>query len=403
MGSNAPTRRYENLNRIQFDNGSVFEIETGQNKDIGRGGTLHKVLLSEAARYTHFEDILAGVTQAVPLDGDIVIETTANGMGSYHQQHYQSIVDGARPGWTTLFLPWFAHDEYRIALEPGEVLTATVEEQTAVARFGLSPEQLKWRRFKRGEIGDKFPQEHPETAEEAFLLSGRARFDREALMRITKTHVREPVAIEDSGALRIFVQPTKGNPYTIGADTAEGTSAGDYDSAHVIDDRTAAEVAVLHGKWPPHVFADKLAALGRRYSTAMLAVERNNHGHAVIQRLVEGGQGVPGYPLERLYRHVLTEQTPKFGWLTDVVSKPIMETGLDELVASHPQCFRDAATVLEMSGYVYRDDGKTGAVPGGNDDRVVSRAIAEQARRLRPMLEHQGVVTYEDRVSISPF
>jgi hypothetical protein len=403
LGEDAPTRRYENVNFIEFDNGSTFRVETAQNLAIGRGTTIHKVLLSEAARYPDMEEILTGVTQAVPADGDIVIETTANGYGSYHQQHYQDIVDGGRPGWTTLFLPWFQHEEYRTPLDPGETLELTAEEQVARARHGITDEQVKWRRQKKGELKDKFPQEHPETADEAFLLSGRGRFDRAALMRITP---REPIKVEDSGALRIYGDIDMSRRYYIGADTAEGLERGDFDSAHVVDGVTGQEVAVLHGTWAPVFFADKLHELGKRFNHALIAVERNNHGHAVLMRLLEGAEGRKAYPRARIYCHVLEETDSDHwrpGWPTDVVTKPRMEAGLDALLEKHPECFADGPTVTELIGVVYRKDGSVGAPAGGHDDRFMSRGIAEMCRYYGPIWERsqeQRRKVYDERVRI---
>jgi hypothetical protein len=413
LGDGAPAIKYNTTSFLEFENGSTFYIGPAGDREFGRGDTIHKVLLSEAAYYPDMEAMLTGITQAVPADGDIIIETTANGMGSYHQQHYADIEGGGRPGWTTLFLPWYAHEEYRVALDAGEVLTLTPEEQRAKVRYALSDEQIKWRRAKKGELKDMFAQEHPETAAEAFLLSGRARFDRVALLNIA---VREPETVEDvgGGLLRIFTHPLPEHAYTIGADTAEGTENGDFDSAHVVDDVTGVEVATLYGKWQPHVFGDLLYELGERYSWAMLGVERNNHGHAVLQRLLLGGKQIPdprdprrlvarlGYPERRLYHH-FSEAMPKLGWPTDVMTKPVMETGIAELIAEHPECFVDPDTVLELLSIAYHDDGKVGAPKGGHDDRFMSRGIAEQVRRFGGIVEQSGdIVEVLDDVEISP-
>ena len=49
--------------------------------------------------------------------------------------------------------------------------------------------------------------------------------------------------------------------------------------AEVIDRDSGMQCAELHGHYPPREFALKVMELGKEYNTAMLAVERNNHGH----------------------------------------------------------------------------------------------------------------------------
>ena len=46
--------------------------------------------------------------------------------------------------------------------------------------------------------------------------------------------------------------------------------------------RLGTQCAELHGHWPPRELARKLVELGKEYNTALLAVERNNHGHGVL-------------------------------------------------------------------------------------------------------------------------
>lgn len=378
-------------NEMEFPdlNSSIYVGKAGA-RNFGRGDTLHVVLLSEFAFYPDPETLLDGILEAVPLgQGMVFVESTANGAGTAFHTEYADARDG-KSGRTAYFLPWHAMPDYRVPPAAGEPKLVLDERESKLReRYKLDDDQIRFYRQKKKDLGDKIEQEYPSDDESAFLRSGRVRFDVDRLVDISAGCV-EPKTIEDSGALRIYEEPQPGRTYTLAADAAEGVVGGDADAAVVVDDVTGIEVATLHGWWPLHVYADKLMALGRRYNTAMLAVERNNHGHAVLQRIAFGmtSEGIEPYQPNRIYRHVsIDAKTRKpesrIGWPTDQIAKPLMATALERLIADHPECFRDKATVNELLTCVYLDGPEQwGAPAGAHDDRVIARAIAEQVRPI---------------------
>lgn len=130
-------------------NGSTIIIGSAENVDVGRSKTIHKLHISEAAFCRDLEGLLAGVLQAVPEDGEVDLETTANGFN-----YFKHLWDQSSIGMTT-FNPMFfkASDFY------SEEFLAN----------------------KKKELKLKFSQEFPETPQEAFLTSGEAYFDKQAL------------------------------------------------------------------------------------------------------------------------------------------------------------------------------------------------------------------------------
>lgn len=152
----------------------------------------------------------------------------------------------------------------------------------------------------------KFDQEYPVTPEVAFIATGSPAFSADAVLEHRK-NVREPVErgylrktgdkrfvdANARGWLRVWERPQAGCQYVIGADTAEGLEdelgrgrEGDYACAQVIDMKNLEQVACIHGHIPPWDFADALNELGRWYNNATVAVEINNHGHSVQDRLI---------------------------------------------------------------------------------------------------------------------
>ena len=73
--------------------------------------------------------------------------------------------------------------------------------------------------------------------------------------------------------------------YIIGVDPAGGGSDGDYACAQVIERSSGMQCAELRGHYTPNELAARVAILGREYNQALVAVERNNHGYAVLAQL----------------------------------------------------------------------------------------------------------------------
>ena len=62
----------------------------------------------------------------------------------------------------------------------------------------------------------------------------------------------------------------------------EGLKGCDNNGAGVIRVDTGAQVASIHGLFPPKALAILSVKLAYEYNQAMLGIERNNHGHAVL-------------------------------------------------------------------------------------------------------------------------
>jgi hypothetical protein len=125
----------------------------------------------------------------------------------------------------------------------------------------------------------------------------------------------------------------------------------------------------LHGHFPPREFANRLAKLGHEYNDALLVVERNNHGAAVLAHL-----DFQSY--EKIYR-----EGPEDGWLTSVVSRPMMLETLAAMVALSPELFRSCRFLNECRTFVRHADGRSAAASGSHDDCVMAMAIAQGARQ----------------------
>jgi hypothetical protein len=156
---------------------SGYKIGTAGTKGVGRSSTLQLFHGSEVAFWPHADTHAAGVLQAVAdMPGtEVVLESTANGLGNYFHKEWQKAERG-EGDFIAIFVPWFWQEEYRKPVPPDFVLTD--EEAEYKSAYGLDDEQMAWRRNKVSELQDEtlFKQEYPATAQEAFQMSGHDSF-----------------------------------------------------------------------------------------------------------------------------------------------------------------------------------------------------------------------------------
>jgi len=164
-----PERKLATVHEMEFGNGSRMQVEV---QGDPRGYVAQYVHLSEFAMYDQPEETLVAVMQTVPMQVDslVVIESTAKGVGNkFHRTWTRATglaldkdVPLEEKGWTPVFVAWFDHEEYQRHRGPGKL---TTDEVRLADRFGLTGEQLGWRRWciNSNLDGDeeKFGQEYP--------------------------------------------------------------------------------------------------------------------------------------------------------------------------------------------------------------------------------------------------
>jgi hypothetical protein len=152
---------------------SGYAVGTAGAKSVGRSQTVQLFHGSEVAFWPNASGHFAGVVQAIPdLPGtEVVLESTANGVGGEFHERWQQAEAGIGD-YEAIFIPWFWQAEYARPVPPGFALDE--EEQTYATTYGLTLEQMAWRRAKVAELKDPvlFKQEYPATAAEAFQMSG---------------------------------------------------------------------------------------------------------------------------------------------------------------------------------------------------------------------------------------
>jgi hypothetical protein len=184
---------------------SGYSVGTAGSKAVGRSKTVQLFHGSEVAFWPNAKDHFAGVMQTVPdmAGTEIVLESTANGIGGEFHERWQQ-AEAGDGDYLPLFVPWFWSTEY--ARSPPLGFELNDEEEEYGAAYGLSLEQLVWRRAKLAELKDPnlFRQEYPATAAEAFQATGHDAFIPSQLVLQARKRTCEAI-----GSLVIGVDPAR--------------------------------------------------------------------------------------------------------------------------------------------------------------------------------------------------
>jgi hypothetical protein len=263
-----PKRKYANASLSNFpETDSTHYIGTAGNQDVGRGGSYTDIHLSEVAFFPDAERIVAGAMQGG--NPDIILESTANGATGYF---YDLCMDALanRNDWTLHFYPWFMNPEYQIV--NAEKIILTPEEKEAVKKYSLTDSQIKWRRNKKVELKRLFPQEYPETPEEAFLFSGKGYFS-----DIPLGYYNAP----------LNQLPKAGHSYSGGLDFGQ---SNDFTCLVIVDRTTREMVDYLHiNKMSWKLQRMEIIKKYKKWNLAGLRAEANSIGNPNIEELVAEG------------------------------------------------------------------------------------------------------------------
>lgn len=377
-----PSKWDENFDRTIFEsiteghelvlkiNKASFYVGTATSRTGERGGTVQKLLFTEPAHYPNTgvinaPEIIDGTASQVPVGrGIIAMETTANGYN-----HFKRMWDSAvrkdlayRPrffGWRCFY----------------------TEEEFIKIKAGFTDKSL-------------IQQEYPETAEEAFLTTGRPVFDIVKLREMLKL-ADKPIMVGDlqddersinfvpnqDGVLKIWKNYREEKRYLIASDVAGGVpdqlgvdavtkSEHRAWSVAAVFDRSSWEVvAEMRVRCDPGLWGRMLCTLGEYYNWSVVAPELNNHGHATIEAMK-----TKGYPHVLQTTMLWPDEVSRLGFPTTSKTKSLIITALRNAIINRSYKENSPIAIDEMMGAVFDVNGHM-VSEGGYLDCIISRAI----------------------------
>jgi len=351
----------DNKTSLELSNGSWVK-SVAKSADAGRSEALTLLVIDEAAHIDGFDEIWTSIRPTVSAGGRIIMLSTPNGVGNVFHRIYTDAEEG-RSDFAHLQVNWWEHPEHISDLH--------VDPKTG--RHTSS-----W--FKR-ETKDMSLREIAQEYECAFLASGDTFFTPDiiewARALITDTDL--------SDGLKIFVEPVRGRTYIMGCDSATGDGR-DNSGCHVFEVESMEQVAEYRGKVHSDQYGPEICRLGRRYNNALMVVENNAVGLAVLEHVkldnypnvfymrrgAKAGMklGDPGAAGEG----AMTSEYMR-GVMTLGPNRQIMLNKLEELLRNQAIRFHSARFVSEMETFIWNNR-KPEARAGKNDDMIMAAALA---------------------------
>lgn len=337
-------------------NKAHFYCGTASARVGGRGGTVQKLLFSEAAFYPdkkemRAKEIIEGTANQMDKEaGWLFVESTANGDMNHYSKMWQ-LAESQQSRYRGRFYGW------------REFYT---ESQFEVIKSEFTDKRM-------------IPQEYPETPTEAFLSSGDRFFDPTISSNLT---ISTPQVV---GKWNYYGEFKVGHRYILGVDVSEGVKR--HNSTIVILDmdynlevngikiQKPKVVAVYaSNEIPPDLLAYEIKNGGLRFGNCMAGVERNNHGFATLTVLKE------------IYFNIYKDEHDKLGWHTNSASKPKMMHDIRTAIHEGLIEISDASLKQEIVSMPSSDlnlvnvdeDDET----VGHYDRIIALAIAWQLRSV---------------------
>jgi len=435
--------------------GSELEKETAGDKNAGRGGTFQVIVGSEVAHWPNegvrsAQTILLSLLQVQPQTANTltVLESTPNGaVGEFYSrwgkarwQHEHEAGDTGN-GYIRIFAAWFEFEDSskpvtereRVAIET----TMDEEEAMLVAKYGVTVEQLAWRRSMIGSsVRDarEFDQEYPKDPETCFIASGNPRFSTEGIYRQERLAIHAPPLLgtlerqEDSqrvmwvptdpneAVFQLWEHPVDGCEYLMGADTMTGASqtagARDPDAhavqvwrkAYVEQDGTEHPLRMVCSVLPPSrvdpdVLMEMIELLSRYYGWCICAPEINNTT-GIVEELRR--RGVPIYKRRRMDK-VKADWDTKWGWQTTESSRRDMIDNLAKWIRSVDENGKPMMEchcklwISQAKNFVIKANGRAEANDGSHDDEILASAIALKCIETQSTTYHSAPVRAMNR------
>ena len=361
----------DNRLSLKLSNGSKI-VAISSAGTAGRSGAASLLIIDEAAFIDKIEEIWLSSQYTLATGGKAIVLSTPNGVGNWFHKMWTESEAGLN-SMNRIKLPWQLHPE----------------------------RDQKWRDEQTKLSGEKGAAQECDCE---FSTSGNTVIDIPILEWYMKNQAQEP--IEKRGIDKgywIYQYPQPGVGYMVVADVSRGDGA-DFNGAHAIGIDNIEQVAEYHGKLPTKEYARALVTFATEYNMALLVIENNNIGWAVIQEVLDIGYPNLFYSGTDLqYVDVDAQMTNKInkeekkmvpGFTTSNKSRPLLISKLESYIRNKEAVIRSKRLLAELNVFIWKNTNgttaKAEAMTGYNDDLVLAFAIGMWIRDVALRLRGEG-------------
>ena len=344
----------------------------------------------------------------------VVMESTANGTGSYFHQECERAKRGESDKQFA-FVPWFEIEMYTLPIDDYDSFIGSLTDyERMLWHRGATLEAIAWYRQKRKEYARHADMmaEYPSDDIEAFCYSGERVFDPTFVEKLRRCccppryegdiHGKEPTGKQSlqeieleakpEGPLKIWEYPAKEcemrDRYLAVVDIGGRSDTSDYSVIAVFDrywmlDGGPAEVVA---QWRGHIDHDllawKSAQIAAYYQNALLVIESNTletehddseHSAYILDTL------------SRYYNNLYARQSPpdsigqkppsRWGFHMNRATKALVIDAQKNALREGSYIEHDTQACYEHDVYERKPNGSYGAMEGHHDDILITRCI----------------------------
>lgn len=387
-----PDRDYDSVDRVQFKypHSALIRFDVAAKDELnaetaGRGSHIDYFHITELSKFKVADAVLGPYLQQVDTDDYLVIESTPDGPDGAFYNLWQAAKSG-KNSYKPHFFSWFAHQNYKTPIpndiEPDELEPKNSWEELLIKNGGTKENLLFWRTVI---VNDKCSgdinyalQEYPIDDWTCFRARRSAFFSIEDLEH-HRLHLKKPKLHRgwQPDPVRVYEEPSPIKRYVLGADVASGDGRGDHNAFVILDVEDSTVVAAFNSN---RISFDSYPSLliewAGRYNGALVSIERQNLGFAVIKGVTKIGT-----------TQVYTDKDGKLGFNTTAQSRPLMDSNLISEVKSKNITINDEELLSQIQSLKIDEKDKLVA-SSGHDDLVMAFSIALMTRRRNLVRGH---------------
>jgi hypothetical protein len=338
---------------IDIDNKNSFELSNGSqvkasstSGDAGRSEALSLLVIDEAAHIDNLTELWTGLYPTISTGGRCIALSTPNGVGDWFHDAYIK-AEGGQNEFFPIKLNWDIHPDRD--QEWFETETKNMSKRQIAQEYQCN-----------------------------FNTSGETVIDGEDI-QLLKSKIADPKY--RTGLDRnywIWEEHRPENTYLLVADVARGDGA-DSSTFHIFKLETMEIIAEYQGKVTPDLFSDIVYNAGREYGNAMVVVENNNVGFAVLEKLSEKTYPNLYHSLKSSHDYIdqyqaETNSSAIPGFTTSMKTRPLIVAKFEEYVRNKMLTIYSKRLINELDTFIWRN-GKPEAQRGYNDDLIMACAI----------------------------
>jgi hypothetical protein len=342
------------ISEVDIDNRTSFVLSNGSqikasstSGDAGRSEALSLLVIDEAAHVEGLDELWMGLYPTLSTGGRCIALSTPNGVGNWFHKIY-SEADNKSNDFFPTKLAWAVHPD----------------------------RDKEW--FER-ETRNMSRREIAQELECNFNMSGETVFAAEDL-EVYYNEIHEPKHRTGFDRnLWIWEERRQENTYLVSADVARGDGK-DFSVCHVVKLETMEIIAEYQGKVTPDIFSRVLFDVGQEYGNALLVVENNSVGFAVLDKLKDMSYPNLYHSIKSTHEFVEEYQADNMsnavpGFSTTSKTRPLIVAKMEEFIRNNLIKIYSSRLMSEMKTFVW-NNGRAEAMRSYNDDLIMACAVA---------------------------